>query len=194
METADLARDRLLMALLISAVVHLLVVFGPLGAGVSGAGRTSVQSPLAVELTPSAPRRSQPLQLVTGAAPAASQTASTPTRPDRRYIDATTEDDAAARYLRDWIGQAEALGNRHYPAALVEAGVRGEVGMAVTVNAAGEVMATRMLGAAAPARLQRAARRLVHAAAPFPAVPAEVLRGREAIVITRRWSFGAAAR
>ena len=190
MDETTLARDRLLMAVFLSVVVHLLLVFGPFGPGVLPQTRLATEAPLTLELQRTSPSRQQPLRLITGAAPAAWQAIEQAPREDQRHIDGTTQDEPAARYLRDWILQAEAVGNRTYPQALTEAGITGRVVMAVTLNADGEVLRTRMLGEHTEPALERAARSLVRAAAPFPAIPGEVLQGRRELVITRAWSFG----
>ena len=190
MDDATLARDRLLMAILLSVVVHILVLFGPLGPGSLSKPRMSAEMPLTLELQRSTPQRSQPMRLVTGTAPDAWQTIDEPPREHQRHIDGTTRDEPAARYLREWILQAEAVGNQAYPPALIEADIRGRVVMAVTLNADGEILATRMLGDGGQPILEQAARRLVEAAAPFPAIPPAVLQGRDELVITRTWSFG----
>ncbi|MEX0386795.1 energy transducer TonB [Spiribacter onubensis] len=192
MDDATLARDRLLMAVLLSMVVHILVLFGPFGPDIASPPRITTEMPLTLELQRSVPQRTQPIGLVIGAAPDGWRVIDEQPRGHQRHIDGTTRDEPAARYLRDWILRAEAVGNRVYPRALIEADVTGRVIMAVTLNASGEIVATRMLGKGTRPALEQAARRLVEAAAPFPAVPPEVLQGRDELVITRTWSFGEA--
>ena len=193
MDGATLARDRLLMAVLLSVVVHILLLFGPFGPGIASTPRITPEMPLTLELQRAIPQRSQPMRLVAGAAPDAGQAVDEQPREHQRHIDGTTRDEPTARYLRDWILKAEAVGNRAYPRALIEADITGRVVMAVTLNASGGIITTRILGHEAPPALARAARRLVEAAAPFPAVPPAVLQGRDELVITRTWSFGEAA-
>ena len=167
-----IARDRLLMALFLSVILHVILIFGPLG----GVPRTPVinEEPLTLEL------RLEP------AAPSDSAQA----RPNQRHIDGTTEDEPAARYLRDWIIQAETIGNQNYPPALERNGLSGQVVMAVTLNARGEVLDTRILAGSENPVLRQAAEELVRAAGPYAAIPSEVLQGQKELVITRTWSFG----
>jgi len=67
MDGATLARDRLLMAVLLSVVVHILLLFGPFGPGIASTPRITPEMPLTLELQRAIPQRSQPMRLVAGA-------------------------------------------------------------------------------------------------------------------------------
>jgi protein TonB len=191
MDDPALVRDRLLMAIFVSALIHLIVIFGPLAPGGLSVPRIEPREPLEVTVRPAATDRPPSLRLVTGTAPDWPSTPST-SRPRQRAIDGSTEDAPTARYLRDWIVHTETLGNRAYPRELIEAGITGRVIVAITLTADGAVVDTRILGGSAHPALRDAARSLVERAAPYPAVPAEVLQGNDELIITRTWSFGEA--
>ncbi|RZU99209.1 energy transducer TonB [Spiribacter vilamensis] len=189
MEDAALVRDRLLMAIFVSALVHLIVIFGPVGPAGLSVPRIETREPLEVTVQPASTTRQPSLRLVTGAARESWPTPSA-SSPRQRAVDGTTEDAPTARYLRDWIVHTETLGNREYPRELIEAGITGRVVVAITLTADGEVVDTRILGGSDHPALQDAARSLVQSAAPYPAVPPEVLQGNDELIVTRTWSFG----
>lgn len=182
-----IARDRLLMAVFISIILHVIVLFGPLG----GMPQTppATEEPLALQLQLE-PAAAEELQLFAETTDNAANAQSADTQANQRHIDGTTEDGPAARYLRDWIVQAETIGNQNYPQALRREQISGRVVMAVTLNAAGDVTNTRIIAGSENPTLREAADALVRAAGPYAAVPADVLQGRDQLVITRAWSFG----
>jgi protein TonB len=189
MEDTARVRDRLIMAILISAVIHLIVILGPLGPAPPRTETVTTHPPLALDVQPSHSADAPSLRLLAGPGPG-TRAEPADAEPAPRAIDGTEEDAARARYLRDWIVHTETLGNRAYPAELINAGIRGRVVMAITLNADGEVRAARIIGGSDNPVLRRAARSLVEAAAPYPPVPAAVLDDRDTLVITRSWSFG----
>lgn len=194
MNDAAVIRDRLLMAVFLSAIVHLIIVLGPLGPLPPGGGFQD-EPPLAITLRAASDPSPTERRLRVGASDTRitfkrAQEAS----PTQRHIDGTTTDSPSARYLQDWIAQAEAVGNARYPAALSEAGSAGQVIMAVTLRADGTVLDTDILQDTGTPALRQAAETLVRQAAPYPPVPEAVLAGRETLVITRAWSFGDHAR
>lgn len=182
------ARDRLLMALLLSALVHLLVVFGPLGPAQLSPEHPTIAVTLALQSaasTASAPS----LKLVAGGNPARQLNAASI---NQRAIDGTTTHTPAARYLRDWVAHAERHGNAAYPESLQQSKRSGQVVMAVTLATSGAVRQIEIIGGSEHPQLREAARKLVRAAGPYPAVPAAVLSGADSLVVTRTWSFGEA--
>jgi len=182
-------RDRLLMSVLISAVIHLILLLGPLGPGALAPKPPAIDVALALKTTASPPSQAT-LSLTRANQAITSTKPNNPAQSQPRYIDGNTEDAPAARYLRDWIVHAERLGNQAYPDALLRQDITGVVVMAVSVDQKGSVLATQVLRGSDDPRLQQAARNLALAAAPYPSVPAAVLAGHEALVITRAWSFG----
>ncbi len=181
------ARDRLLMAVFISIILHVIVLFGPLG----GMPQTPpvTEEPLALQLQLE-PAAAEELQLFAETTEDAANAPSTNTQANQRHIDGTTEDGPAARYLRDWIVQAETIGNQNYPQALRQEQISGRVVMAVTLSAAGEVLDTRVIAGSDNPALRAAANTLVRTASPYSPIPDNVLQGRDELVITRAWSFG----
>ncbi len=182
-----IARDRLLMALFLSLILHVIVLFGPLGG--SPQPPATPEEPLALELQLE-PAAAEELQLFADTADQSANTQANKIESHQRHIDGTTDDGPAARYLRDWIVQAETIGNRQYPEALRRERLSGRVVMAVTLNAAGDVTDTRIIAGSDNPTLRSAADALVRAASPYAAVPEDVLQGRDELVITRAWSFG----
>lgn len=189
MEDAALVRDRLLVAIFVSALVHLIVIFGPVGPNGLSVPRIETQEPLEVTVQPASATRQPSLRLVTGAAREPWPTPSTPS-PRQRAVDGTTEDAPTARYLRDWIVHTETRGNRDYPRELIKSGITGRVVVAITLAADGQVVKTQIVGGSDHPTLRNAARSLVQSAAPYPAVPPEVLQGNDELIVTRTWSFG----
>lgn len=189
MEDAALVRDRLVMAVLLSALVHLIVIFGPFGPNALSSPRIETREPLELALRTASTSRRSSLRLITGAAPESWQ--AEPTSSTRqRSVDGTPDDAPTARYLRDWIVHTETIGNREYPHELIEAGITGRVIMAISLDADGQIVGIRIIGGSNHSALRDAARSLVRDAAPYPAVPPEVLQGNDELIITRTWSFG----
>ena len=189
MEDAARVRDRLIMAILISAVIHLIVILGPLGPTPRTPAPLPDDRPLALDVQPSRSADAPSLRLMAGDGPP-SESAPSPADPAPRAIDGIEEDAARARYLRDWIVHTETLGNRAYPAELINADIWGRVVMAITLTADGSVREARIVGGSDNPVLRRAAQSLVRAAAPYPPVPDAALQDRDTLVITRSWSFG----
>ncbi len=182
------ARDRLLMALLLSALVHVLIIFGPLGPIQLNPERQPIAVTVALQ-SPASTTAAPILKVITGQNQARRLSAGSV---NQRAIDGTTEDTPAARYLREWVAQAERQGNAAYPAWLQQSGLSGQVVMAVTLAANGAVRQVAIIGGTEHAQLREAAHKLARDAGPYPAVPATVLKGADTLVITRTWSFGEA--
>ena len=184
------ARDRFLMALLLSALVHVLIVFGPFGPAQLNPQRTPIALTLALQ-SPASSASPPTLKLIAGQDQAGPLNAGLV---NQRAIDGTTDDAPAARYLRDWVAHAERQGNAAYPESLQQSKVSGQVVMAVTLAASGAVNQVAIIGGSNHPKLRDAARKLARAAGPYPAIPAAVLGDAKTLVITRTWSFDQASR
>lgn len=109
--------------------------------------------------------------------------------PSKRRIDARTKAYAAAEYMRRWVEKVEQVGNLNYPEQARRRGLAGSLILEVTLRPDGSVVGTRVLDSSRHPVLDQAAMRVVQLAAPFAAVPAEVLAGNDLLVITRTWEF-----
>jgi len=109
--------------------------------------------------------------------------------PSRARIDARTRQHAAAAYMHDWVQQLEQVGNLNYPDAVRERGLSGRLIIETTLRPDGQVETVRILRGSEHSLLDEAALYVVRMAGPFQQVPAEVLEGKDQLVITRTLEF-----
>ncbi len=105
------------------------------------------------------------------------------------YATSRTQGGPAGRYLARWKRQVEAYGNRHYPSALVQQNISGQVILEVTIGKKGHVLNLAIRKSSGNDILDNAARNLLQAAAPYPAFPEELAARHDRMVITRTWVF-----
>ncbi|MFI9650923.1 TonB family protein [Guyparkeria halopsychrophila] len=105
------------------------------------------------------------------------------------YATSRTQGGPAGRYLARWKRQVEAYGNRHYPDALVQQNLSGQVILEVTIGKRGHVLNLAIRQSSGHPILDSAARNLLQAAAPYPAFPEDLAAGYDRLVITRTWVF-----
>ncbi|MDG4868114.1 TonB family protein [Guyparkeria sp. 1SP6A2] len=105
------------------------------------------------------------------------------------YVTSRTLGGPEGRYLAEWKRQVEVYGNHHYPQALVQQNISGQIILEVTVGKRGQVLNLAIRRSSGNATLDNAARNLLQAAAPYPAFPAELAESRDRLVITRTWVF-----
>jgi periplasmic protein TonB len=94
-----------------------------------------------------------------------------------------------AEYLNQWNETVEAVGNKHFPKEALRNHQFGELRLAVLINPNGTIDRVEILESATHAVLNQAALQIVHLAAPFNAVPAEVMAGNDKLEIIRTWKF-----
>ncbi|HEY6527548.1 MAG TPA: TonB family protein [Cellvibrionaceae bacterium] len=94
-----------------------------------------------------------------------------------------------AEYLNQWNETVEAVGNKHFPKEALHNHQFGELRLAVLINPNGTIDRVEILESATHAVLNQAALQIVHLAAPFNAVPAEVMAGNDKLEIIRTWKF-----
>ncbi|MFO1369235.1 MAG: energy transducer TonB [Marinagarivorans sp.] len=94
-----------------------------------------------------------------------------------------------AEYLNQWNETVEAVGNKHFPTEALSKRQFGELRLAVQINPNGTIDSVEILEGAPHAILNQAALQIVHLAAPFKAVPAEVMAGNDKLEIIRTWKF-----
>lgn len=105
------------------------------------------------------------------------------------YATSRTQGGPAGRYLARWKRQVETYGNQHYPDALVQQNLSGQLILEVTVGKRGHVLNLAIRQSSGHPILDNAARNLLQAAAPYPAFPDELAARHDRLVITRTWVF-----
>jgi protein TonB len=109
-------------------------------------------------------------------------------RPRKHHYMPSTSEYRFARYFEDWRARVEKIGNENYPP---EARGRyyGALRLTVAVRKDGSVAEAVVEKSSGSAVLDRAARRIVQLAAPFPPFPPEIARDTDILEITRTWIF-----
>ncbi|HEU0202808.1 MAG TPA: TonB family protein, partial [Burkholderiaceae bacterium] len=109
-------------------------------------------------------------------------------RPRKHHFMPSASEYRFARYVEDWRGRVERIGNENYP---VEARgkIYGTLRMTVAVRKDGSLVDATIEQSSGSAVLDRAARRIVKLAAPFPPFPPEIARDTDVLEITRTWVF-----
>ena len=110
-------------------------------------------------------------------------------RPKATYITASTQRTPDALYLKHWTKKIERIGNLNYPAQARKDKLEGQLILVVAISPDGHIINIRISQSSGHKTLDNAARKIVQLAAPFAAVPADVLRGNSRLVITRTWQF-----
>ncbi|MBN2872233.1 MAG: TonB family protein [Halothiobacillaceae bacterium] len=105
------------------------------------------------------------------------------------YATSRTQGGPAGRYLARWKRQVEVYGNRHYPSALVQESLSGQVILEATIGKQGHVLNLAIRRSSGSAAVDNAARNLLQAAAPYPPFPADLAAENDRLVITRTWVF-----
>ena len=113
-------------------------------------------------------------------------------RPRRKYISANTRSVADAAYQVAWVHRIERIGNLNYPDAARLRHLHGDLILSVVLAPDGHVREVTVNQSSGYRVLDDAAVRIVHLAAPFPAIPVEKDASGHRItelVITRTWQF-----
>ncbi|MDH4113994.1 MAG: TonB family protein [Burkholderiaceae bacterium] len=109
-------------------------------------------------------------------------------RPRKHHYMPSTSEYRYARYFEDWRARVEKVGNENYPA---EARGRyyGSLRLTVSIRKDGSVADTILEKSSGSAVLDRAARRIVQLAGPYPPFPPDIARDTDILEITRTWIF-----
>lgn len=109
-------------------------------------------------------------------------------RPRKHHYMPSTSEYRYARYFEDWRARVEKIGNENYPA---EARGRyyGSLRMTVAIRKDGSVVDTILEKSSGSPVLDRAARRIVMQAAPYPPFPPDIAKDTDILEITRTWIF-----
>jgi periplasmic protein TonB len=95
----------------------------------------------------------------------------------------------AAQYVKDWERKVERTGNLNYPAIAQKKNFSGTLTMDVGIKADGSIYSIRVSMPSGYPALDEAAKRIVRMSAPFPALPSDLLKELNVLVITRKWKF-----
>jgi periplasmic protein TonB len=95
----------------------------------------------------------------------------------------------AAQYVKDWERKVERTGNMNYPPIAQKKNFSGTLTMDVGIEADGSIHSIRISKSSGYPELDMAAKRIVRMSAPFPALPSDLLKELNVLVITRKWKF-----
>lgn len=95
----------------------------------------------------------------------------------------------AAQYVKDWERKVEHIGNMNYPAIAARKNFSATLTMDVGINPDGRIYNMRITKSSGYPALDEAAKRIVRMSAPFPALPSDLLKELNVLVITRKWKF-----
>ncbi|HEX4585771.1 MAG TPA: TonB family protein [Burkholderiaceae bacterium] len=109
-------------------------------------------------------------------------------RPRRHHFMPSTSEYRFARYFEDWRARVEKVGNENYPEE-ARGRIYGSLQMTVVINRSGSLLDAIIERSSGSAVLDRAARRIVKLAAPYPPFPPEIARDTDVLEITRTWMF-----
>ena len=111
--------------------------------------------------------------------------------PKKRRISASTKEYAAAAYMRAWEMKVERIGNMNYPQEAKDKGINGSLMLSVDIQPDGSVPPDGIVISRSSGHqiLDDAAVRIVRLAAPYAAIPEDVLNGSDMLTIIRTWKF-----
>lgn len=128
------------------------------------------------------------LQLARAQAEIAKQVSDYQKRPRKHHFMPSASEYRYARYVEDWRARVEKIGNDHYPDE-ARGKVYGALRMTVAVRKDGSVAEAVVEKSSGSPVLDRAARRIVNMAAPYPPFPPDIARDTDVLEITRTWIF-----
>jgi protein TonB len=109
-------------------------------------------------------------------------------RPKKHHYMPSTSEYRYARYFEDWRTRVEKIGNDNYPPE-ARGKYYGSLRLTVAIRKDGSVVDTILEQSSGSAVLDRAARRIVMLAAPYPPFPPDIARDTDILEITRTWIF-----
>jgi protein TonB len=93
------------------------------------------------------------------------------------------------QYMKDWENKVERTGNLNYPEVAAKKNFSATLTMDVGISADGSIYSMRINRSSGNPALDEAAKNIVKMSAPFPPLPAEVLKETKVLVIPRVWKF-----
>jgi protein TonB len=127
-------------------------------------------------------------QLARAQAEIAKQVSDYQKRPRRHHFMPSTSEYRYARYVEDWRSRVEKIGNANYPDE-ARGKLYGTLRMTVALRKDGSLVEATIEQSSGSPVLDRAARRIVNMAAPYPPFPPEIARDTDVLEITRTWIF-----
>jgi protein TonB len=109
-------------------------------------------------------------------------------RPRRHHFMPSTSEYRFARYFEDWRARVEKVGNQNYPEE-ARGRIYGTLQMTVVIDRSGNLLDSVIERSSGSPVLDRAARRIVKLAAPYPPFPPEIAHDTDVLEITRTWMF-----
>ncbi len=109
-------------------------------------------------------------------------------RPRKHHFMPSTSEYRFARYVEDWRARLERIGNEHYPNE-ARGKFYGELRMTVVIRKDGVLLDAVVEKSSGSPVLDRAARRIVSMASPYPPFPPDLSQDTDVLEITRTWIF-----
>lgn len=109
--------------------------------------------------------------------------------PRRKFISAATKEYKYASYMESWRKKVEKTGNLNFPQEAKRRNLSGSLVLDIGINADGTVRSFTIARSSGHKILDDAALNIVHLAAPFAALPPEILKETDILHITRTWKF-----
>ncbi len=111
-------------------------------------------------------------------------------RPRETYISsANAREYRLAAYMDAWRAKVERIGNLNYPDEARRRHLSGSLLLDVAINADGSLRSVKIVRSSGQQVLDDAARRIVHLAAPFAPLSAEIRKTTDVLHIIRTWQF-----
>lgn len=110
-------------------------------------------------------------------------------RPQRKFLNARTQEYKYAVYVDAWRSKVERVGNLNYPEDARRLALSGNLMLDVAIRADGSVEAVSVRRSSGVRLLDDAAVRIVELAAPFERFPREIRQEADILHITRTWRF-----
>ncbi|HVE89592.1 MAG TPA: TonB family protein [Burkholderiaceae bacterium] len=127
-------------------------------------------------------------QLARAQAEIAKQISDYQKRPRKHHFMPSASEYRYARYVEDWRARVERIGNENYPND-ARGKFYGALRMTVAIRKDGSVADAMIDQSSGSQILDRAARRIVQMAGPYPPFPPEIARDTDILEITRTWIF-----
>jgi len=105
------------------------------------------------------------------------------------YMTSRSNNGPAGHYMARWKHRVENYGNSNYPNALIARKLSGKLTLEVTIDRFGHVLNIAIRHSSGNPAIDRAARRIVQLAGPYPPFPPKLAKKYQQLVITRTWQF-----
>ena len=127
-------------------------------------------------------------QLARAQAEIAKQISDYQKRPRKHHFMPSASEYRYARYVEDWRARVEKIGNENYPND-ARGRFYGALRMTVAIRKDGSIADALIEQSSGSQILDRAARRIVQMAGPYPPFPPDIARDTDILEITRTWIF-----